>query len=522
MRFFYVFLVFFLCLSCEEDNAENDTNGKPSQFEVVFDNIGSTEATISWSESFDPENETITYSVFLEGEELANNLSTRVFTLSNLSQGIEYSGKVVATDPAGNLREATFSFSLLSNQAPEPFSVTGINATNVFITLFWEEAVDPDGDAVTYQVLQDGVVVDENITDWYYKFEGLAAAQSYSFTINAIDSEGNIRSLEVEAETADGIYNGDFSAITQEGIDAFGALGYIEITGNVELDALGGFTSDITDLSPLGTILKIGGRFEIKFIDALTDLSGLNIESIGSHFRIENNQNLQSIGDMTSLIEVFGDIEIKQNSNLQSITGFNNLETVGNIIRIRNNINLIDFEGFNNVSLVNAIYFRANWLLEKIDGFNSLIKVNGDLSITDNPAINTLTGFFSLTEIDRFYVEDTLITNLDAFSALTKVFTEIGINLNSQLNSISGLSSLTEVQYFDFSIGGNPQLTSLNGLENLNAVGNRFYIAANSNLNDFCALNSNLLNSISEFDLDIINNQYNPTLAQLLNGNCSN
>lgn len=520
MKIFYAFVLLFLFYGCEE--SEDSENGRPSEFEVVIDTLGSTQVTISWSESFDPENETILYSVFLEGSEFGNNLTSRTFTFENLESNEMYTGQVIAIDPNGNQREVNFSFTMLSNQAPDEFQLISMSSTNVSISLSWEEAPDPDGDPVTYQIKLNNTVVAENISTFFYIIEGLEAAQTYNISIDAIDSEGNITSLEIETQTEDGIYDGDLNFITQESLDDFGELGYIEVTGDLELDALGGWESDITDISPLSTIKIVGGRFVIKFIDNLTNLSGLNIETVGSHFIIENNQNLQAIGDFSGLIHVYGDFIIRQNSNLQNITGFNNLETIGNIMRIHNNINLLNFEGFNNVDIINAIYINSNWLLENINAFNNLTKVNGDLSIENNPLVNTINGFNNLTEINRFYIQDTLVNNLDAFNALTKVYTEIRIYTNSQLNSISGLSSLTEVEFFDFSIGGNPQLTSLSGLENLTAVGNKFRIVANTSLNDFCALNPSLLNNISEFDIQISNNQYNPTLNQLLNENCSN
>ena len=85
---------------------------------------------------------------------------------------------------------------------------------------------------------------------------------------------------------------------------------------------------------------------------------------------------------------------------------------------------------------------------------------------------------------------------------------------------MTGLENLTSVGG-QFLITGHDQLASLNGLENLNSVGGMIQIRQNfSLLRDFCAL-QNLFANGSYNQVDISNNPFNPTVQNIIDGNCS-
>ena len=63
-------------------------------------------------------------------------------------------------------------------------------------------------------------------------------------------------------------------------------------------------------------------------------------------------------------------------------------------------------------------------------------------------------------------------------------------------------------------------IESLNGLENISTITNSLNVVGNLALTDFCAL-QNSVSSLSEDDVLILNNSFNPTLQDIIDGNCS-
>lgn len=497
----------FLLFNCSSDNDSNiSSNGSPSDFEVYVDSNISNNVQISWSESFDPENEEVKYSVYLENNLQANNLIDRTYSFYNLEQETTYNGEINAYDPNGNSTSRHFSFTTLGNLPPTDFEVISITPHNITTDIVWQESIDPEGGNVLYDVYINNQLVDTDLSNRYYSFQNLTISTIYQAKIVAKDIQGSINTLEFEFETNDGIYQGDLSLSTQNGIENFGALGYAEINGNLELS---GFivNSNITDLSPLESIKIVRGYFDINFLNDLETLSGLGIEHVGYSFRIRQNHSLLDLNGLENLTEVLGAFEIEQNTHLQSISGINNLHTIGTLLRIKNNVYLLSISGFNSLSDVDTIMIDANWSLVEINAFSNVTVLIGDLNIHDNTSLEILTGLNNITSVNRVYIQNTLIANLNSLSSLQVVNVELNINDNDMLENILGLSSLQEITYNDISVGGNEILTSLEGLHNLTQVGGLIKITYNPNLVDFCAIE----NLVITTPFNIHNNGLDPT-----------
>lgn len=507
--------------SCSDTNENDDSDGPPSEFEATVNTTSYNLTNITWSESFDPEGETIKYAIFLQDEEYASNLTIREYNFSDLLISTFYQGYVIASDPNNNQEIAEFSFTTSENLPPSDFEVSSVNATNISLNINWTDATDPEGENVTYDLYIDNQLIVSNHTVPFYEFTNLSAANVYSIKIEAKDESGNITSIIFDEETLDGVYHGDVSMLTQAGVDSFGALGYIEINGNLEMDALA-VNTDIVDLSPLNTLKTVRGYFTINFIDTLTSLSGLGIEHVGQSFRITRNNSLLNLNGLENLVEVMGTFQIDQNGNLLEVSGINNLITIGEYLSINNNINLITVSGFNSLNSVDTLWLRANWSLTQINAFSSVTELIGDLNIQDNTSLTSIIGLSNIESIGRVFIENTLISNLDTLSSLTMVEGDLSIQNNASLNSISGLSELTVITYGNLSFFNNTSLSSLNGLENITAVGNTVNFVGNSNLSDFCAL-QNFMQTFSPGSVPLIyNNLFNPTITDIANGNCSN
>ena len=105
---------FYAC-SSDDDSGSDDgdggtTNQVPSSFTASVSSITETTATLNWTESTDPDGDTVTYTVTLQGSEIATDLSVFTFALTNLTVSTNYSGTVVASDGNGGSSSASFSF----------------------------------------------------------------------------------------------------------------------------------------------------------------------------------------------------------------------------------------------------------------------------------------------------------------------------------------------------------------------------------------------------------------------------
>ncbi|QLG45932.1 Kelch repeat-containing protein [Costertonia aggregata] len=123
----------FFIASCGKDDEDNTTaveNQPPNAFELVEVINGANEVDLfpsfQWNTASDPENDEVTYSLFLDTDEqpstlIAENLSSTNFTLSDrLFVLTDYYWKVIAKDSQGNQTESeTFHFRTRNLNFPE-------------------------------------------------------------------------------------------------------------------------------------------------------------------------------------------------------------------------------------------------------------------------------------------------------------------------------------------------------------------------------------------------------------------
>lgn len=120
MKIFYSTLfITFLIMGCSKDDTINEiaeeeedeiVNLPPNNFDIEILNISHEDATINWNEAADPENDVVTYNVYLNQTLVVENLSELTYELIDLEELTEYSGKIIAKDSNNNQTEVTFSF----------------------------------------------------------------------------------------------------------------------------------------------------------------------------------------------------------------------------------------------------------------------------------------------------------------------------------------------------------------------------------------------------------------------------
>ncbi|MBC9930563.1 PQQ-binding-like beta-propeller repeat protein [Chitinophaga qingshengii] len=97
---------FILALAACKKIAEK-INFPPDQFSVVVARKATT-AKLTWNGATDPDGDTLTFAVELEGQSLVNGLTVTQYEITGLLPYQGYKGKVIATDPKGLKRIVDF------------------------------------------------------------------------------------------------------------------------------------------------------------------------------------------------------------------------------------------------------------------------------------------------------------------------------------------------------------------------------------------------------------------------------
>ena len=317
------------------------------------------------------------------------------------------------------------------------------------------------------------------------------------------------------------------------------------VDGFSELDSIGGYLNiynndAITNLNGFNNLTYVGGDFYIQNNNLLQSITGFNnltqtgnssndefyisdnfalqtidgfeqLDRINAYFRIWQNSQLQTISgfDIVSSIDNF---RIDLNDQLNSLTSFNNLTTIKYSFTIRDNLVLSSISDF---TLLNTIgdnfIFTNNEEVTQLNGFNNLTSVGDDFYIQNNNVLQNITGFNSLTQTgnsnnDEFYISDNFaLQTIDGFEQLDRINATFRIWQNSQLQTISGFDIVSSIDYFRIDLNDN--LSNIGGFNLLVNISNAFIISNNPSL---CALTSfTALSSIGSVNIsqnEILNN----------------
>ena len=262
-------------------------------------------------------------------------------------------------------------------------------------------------------------------------------------------------------------FNGDAILTTQQEVNDFGQMGYVNVLGSLKIiSSTAGTSTDISDLTPLNTIQFVGNN---------TNATSLEI--------IDNN-NLISLDGLNNLKGIHGTLIIKDNLMLNSLSSLSELNdiyfdfsVVSGTLIIENNDSLTSLDGLQNLN-----QFFAN--LSIIDN-NSLLSVSNlnvgsdEIIIENNPSLQTISNIdfnaVNNTAVDIFTIKDN--PNLYTLSNIigTVFITGILTIDNSNLSSLSGLENIqfgAIIAIGSIEIMNNDNLLSLNGLNtNLNLLG---------------------------------------------------
>jgi hypothetical protein len=148
-----------------------------------------------------------------------------------------------------------------------------------------------------------------------------------------------------------------------------------------------------------------------------------------------------------------------------------------------------------------------------IDGFVALWKVED---------LNSLKGLSNITFVKGdIYIENgSEIKSLEGLNNLDSIGKSLSILMMKNLVDINDLSNLKSIGG-RLNIFNNISLLSLDGIENIEIVECLIKITGNDSLVDFCAIKDLLSEDGAGGEVWIYENAFNPTVEDIINGDCS-
>ncbi len=114
-------LMALFIMSCSEDEeiVAPPQNQNPGDFSIEVTQITVSSALLKWNPAIDPDNDKVTYTVFLQNIEVVSDIETTEFLLQDLEPQTSYTGVIMASDGKTGITESTFLFSTIENTSGE-------------------------------------------------------------------------------------------------------------------------------------------------------------------------------------------------------------------------------------------------------------------------------------------------------------------------------------------------------------------------------------------------------------------
>ena len=355
---------------------KTNKNNAPSNFQISIDSSNPIVPRISWTASEDPDEDIVVYTIYLENELIASELTTLSYFLPELFGLQTYTGYIEAIDVHGKKTTATYSIT-----------------TEMKIL---------DDDVILenqYQVTAFGEKGYNKINGYFY----IGSPQNNLTDINDLSSLITIR-------------------------DIAGNL-TIKKTVCTNLEGLNNVT-----LSYVYSDLTINNNDRLVSLDALNKITSLN------RLSIHNNKALLHLDGFISIYNIRNDIRVISNYSLIAITGLENLNYVGDMLEISGNNSLTTLEGLENISALENLTIYNNDNLYNLKGLDNLKKCNHTFLLTSNKSLNNLHNLKSLTSIGGITIRNNAsLINLTGLETLTSINYGITIATNKSLTTLKGI-----------------------------------------------------------------------------------
>ena len=209
------------------------------------------------------------------------------------------------------------------------------------------------------------------------------------------------------------------SSLSREGLASFSGYTSPCFVGNLILRNQSEVDNVPSSLTSIRGGLMIGPDFGLDRIGTVskTRLDSLIIRNVDalrnlrevSFVKVSGTHNLTSLGGLSSLAKVHGNISISSNpEGLRTLGDLSSLDSVGGYLLVHNNGDLENLGSFGGLStLPSLLRVSSNPALRSLGDFSSLNTIGGSLVITDNKELLDLGDLSSLDGVgvqDRIYV----------------------------------------------------------------------------------------------------------------------
>ncbi|GAA3793121.1 hypothetical protein GCM10022271_26610 [Corallibacter vietnamensis] len=219
-----------------------------------------------------------------------------------------------------------------------------------------------------------------------------------------------------------------------------------------------------------------------------------------------------------------GNVTLNSQTEVNNFAANNYTQIIGNLTVISTNTSdpINSLVGFSSLTGVDGVLTIDSTFIINLDGFNSLSSVV-TLDIKDNDNLQNINALSSLTTVNQdlriYRNQNNSFVNIDGLSSLTFIGDDLSISANSSLNNIDGLSSVQSIGGY-FKLGTNESLININGLSSVQSIGEYITINNNQLLTNLCGI-SLVINNGFNGNYNVYDNGYNPTMQDIIDGNCS-
>ncbi|NQY06701.1 MAG: hypothetical protein HRT68_11080 [Flavobacteriaceae bacterium] len=191
-------------------------------------------------------------------------------------------------------------------------------------------------------------------------------------------SSGDINLGNVLACTTNSsIHFGDLVLETQDQVNNFGNIGYERVVGNLTIGYdISADTSNITDLSPILSLIEVNGNLKVR-----------------------NNPSLNSLNGLNNLTDVDSFLLIINNDSITSLSGLASLNSLGFGITIDGNELFSSFSGIDSMSELPSVDLFNSQSMTSLAGLESITSIAGWIELEFNSTLTTLSGLENVTSI---------------------------------------------------------------------------------------------------------------------------
>jgi hypothetical protein len=206
----------------------------------------------------------------------------------------------------------------------------------------------------------------------------------------------------------------------------------------------------------------------------------------------QSEDYITDLSPLSGITHVKWTLVIANNDSLESLNPLNVLGPVSNL-RVSNNPLIENLEGLEGITSTNEIKLHSNNVLNNIQALSNVSGNNTKLDLKYNTNLTSLDGLQNLTGLSSMEILYASIHNFEGLDNVEEIKGTVKINYNNNLETLDGLNALTCVggDTFDgdfFWLSGNPNLTSLSALSNLNTLNLNLEIFGNHGLENLSGL----------------------------------